>query len=170
MGTKAVGFLQLSNEGDSSAVFQYAISENLRIDSARITAVLPQIDPRVLDHRKAKTNVNEPAPRLKSTEPKIQEPAPSLNLPQAKTTDPKIQIALIRQALEKQALQKQPKIATYENEFENEKQKNFTSIPSEIPKASDYFISDVFKWDAESGCFYDPASGYYFDIHRRLYF
>ena len=58
VGTKATGFLQLSNEDDSSKVFQYAITENLKIDGARITAVLPQIDPRVLHKVSSKSSVH----------------------------------------------------------------------------------------------------------------
>ena len=39
-----------------------------------------------------------------------------------------------------------------------------------MPKATDFGIADTFQWDPSANCFYDPNSGYYFDIHRHLYY
>ncbi|ETO08543.1 hypothetical protein RFI_28840 [Reticulomyxa filosa] len=45
-----------------------------------------------------------------------------------------------------------------------------TASIGNMPSPSEYGIAPTFRWDCNSGHFYDPNSGYYFDVVRKLYY
>jgi len=81
----------------------------------------------------------------------------------SETVRPEQQIQIIREAIN-----------------QHKKSEIITTVPTasatpsapenNYPQAIHYGLASVFKWDPESGCFYDSNSGYYFDIHRKLYY
>lgn len=48
--------------------------------------------------------------------------------------------------------------------------KKKTISSGDVPLAATYGLNPRFQWDHKTGCFLDAMSGFYFDIHKHLYF